>query len=561
MNEMDKQFQLNELLLLSLEGDITPEQVDRLNQWIIDDPSLAAGYLDFIGIYSELSPHGDMGHISVPEESSETQLYDRLLQSLAAEEETAPQLDLVVPAPPQQAIIQKVDRQKGVYKLSRSSLLTFIVSAAAILFIAVFLYISPTATTEVATLTDSIDAVFAGGRSPVPGGRLLNRPTPVWLQKGILKIKFDYGAEVVIEGPAQFTLNSAETMTLHSGRLFAHVPSRSKGFKVETPIAAVIDLGTAFGVKVDFDGTSDIHLFTGKASLIPGAKGQTGEGQILTSGQARCVDPAGQVAEMAVRQDAFVRDIDSQTGLVWRGQPHLDLADIVTGGNGFGGGNPMKVIDPENGRVMDYVQRGSGTRMAASSFSRVDALSYIDGVFVPNGGQGPVVVSSAGTLFAECPKTSGGVRKDICVLNKVYESEGDSLAVGELAFGYPQRPAISMHANIGITVDLEAIRKDLPAFDITYFEAVCAIAASRSAAGGVQLGRADFWILIDGQVRKSVAGAPIGFFETVRIPLQPSDRFLTLMTTDHLESAELDPIHSDRCFFGDPVLGIVPAER
>lgn len=561
MNEMDKQFQLNELLLLSLEGDITPEQAARLNQWIIDDPSLAAGYLDFIGMYSELSPHGDMGHISVPEESSETQLYDRLLQSLAMEEETAPQIDLQTPLPAPPEIIRKVDRQKGVYKLSRSSLLTFIVSAAAILFIAVFLYISPTATTEVATLTDSIDAVFAGGRSPVPGGRLLNRPTPVWLQKGILKIKFDYGAEVVIEGPAQFTLNSAETMTLHSGRLFAHVPGRSKGFKVETPIAAVIDLGTAFGVKVDFDGTSDIHLFTGKASLIPGAKGQTGEGQILTSGQARCVDPAGQVAEMAVRQDAFVRDIDSQTGLVWRGQTHLDLADIVTGGNGFGSGNPMKVIDPESGRVMEYVRRGSGTRMAASSYSRVDALSYIDGVVVPDGGKGPVVVSSTGTLFAECPDTSGGVRKDISVLNKVYEFEGDSLTVGELAFGFPQRPAISMHANIGLTIDLEAIRKDLPAFDITYFEAVCAIAASRTAAGGVQLGRADFWILIDGQVRKSLAGAPIGFFETVRIPIHPSDRFLTLMTTDHLESAEQDPIHSDRCFFGEPVLGIVPTER
>ena len=561
MNEMDKQFQLNELLLLSLEGDITPEQIERLNQWIIDDPSLAAGYLDFIGIYSELSPHGDMGHISVPEESSETQLYDRLLQSLAMEEETAPPLDLETSLPPPREIIQKVDRQKGVYKVSKSSLLTFIVSAAAVLFLGVFLYISPPAATAVATLTDSIDAVFAGGRSLVPGGRLFNRSTPVWLQKGIVKIKFDYGAEAVIEGPAQFTLNSAETMTLHFGRLYAHVPSRSKGFKVETPIATVIDLGTAFGVKVDFDGTSDIHLFTGKASLIPGVKGQTGDGQILTSGQARCVDSSGQVKEMAVREDAFVRDIDSQTGLVWRGQLCLDLADIVTGGNGFGSGNPMKVIDPENGRFMDYIRRGSGTRMAASSYSRVEALRYIDGVFVPDGGLGPVAISSAGTLFTECPDTSGGVRKDISVLNKVYESEGDTLTVGEMAFGYPQRPAISMHANIGLTLDLEAIRKDLRTFDITYFEAICAIATSRAAAGGVQLGRADFRILIDGQVRKTVAGSPIGFFETVRIPIQPTDRFLTLMTTDHLESAEQDPIHSDRCFFGDPVLGIVPAER
>jgi hypothetical protein len=112
-----------------------------------------------------------------------------------------------------------------------------------------------------------------------------------------------------------------------------------------------------------------------------------------------------------------------------------------------------------------------------------------------------------------------------------------------------------MHANIGITFDLNAIRNDLKDFEITSFEAVCAIAQTK-ATEQARAGKADFWILVDGELKKSLNGVSIGFSESVKIPINPEDRFLTIMTTDHLETAEGDPIHSDRCFLGKPVLGI-----
>lgn len=559
MSERDKQIEFNELLLLAIEGGISQDQAESLNRHILERPDAAGDYLDFIRLYGELSPYGDAGRIrpAAEEENAQAGQFDQLLHVLAQEENTAPTICGQTADVPESLpeLIQNVRRQKIAYKMSRSSAMMLAVALAASFFIVVTLRISPPVQIEVATISDSLDAVYAGNRSFPIGMRLTGSPESIWLQKGIVKIAFDYGAEVVIESPAEFTLKTGDDMTLHSGRLFAHVPGRSKGFRVDTPNASVIDLGTEFAIKVDYDGSSDVHLFVGKASLIPGTKGKTGEGQILTAGQARHVDTASDVQEIPVKRGAFVHDINSLEGLVWRGQTELDLADVVCGGNGFGTGDPDIVIDPATGRFLAYVERGQQARGGASSYLPIESSRYIDGVFVPNGDKGSIVVSSEETLFTDCPPTSGRFRKDITVLRKVYDQEGGTKAVGDVVYGYPEQPAIWMHANMGITFDLAAIRNSMLRVDLDFFEALCAIAVSQETAPA-QLGKADFWILVDGQVRRHIEGAPVGFSEKVRIPIEPTDRFLTLMTTDHMQTRESDPIHSDRCFFGRPVVGL-----
>ncbi len=559
--DRDEKTRFEELVLVALEGELSERQRQRLNQRLIEDPDAVGRYLELIRLYAELSPYGDAGRICTLSETSDSSAteYDRLLHFLAEDEHTAPALICEVNKheSPREQIpkVEKVQRQKIEYKMSRSSRLMLAAAVAASLFIVLFLRMSTPAAVDVATVVDSMNAAYAGNREIPIGKRLASRRDSLWLQKGIVKIAFDYGAEVVIEAPAEFTLKTADDMTLHSGRVFVHVPSRSKGFRVDTPSATVIDLGTEFAIKVDHDGSSDVHLLRGSASLIPGVKGQTGPGQILLAGQARQVDPSGRVEAIAVTREAFVHDINSGAGVVWRGQRRISLADVVCGGVGFGTGDPDRVIDPTDGHVAAYVDRGQSVGFGSGTFHRVEALNYIDGVFVPDGGDGPIQISSEGTLFADCPPTSGRFRKAITVLNKVYDSEGGTLAIGDTAYGYPHQPAISMHANMGITFDLDAIRNDLRRVDIAYFEALCAIAAQGENEPS-QTGRADFWILLDGQVRKRIIGAATGFSDTVRIPIGPTDRFLTLVTTDHQQAGESDPIHSDRCFFGNPVLGL-----
>jgi hypothetical protein len=69
------------------------------------------------------------------------------------------------------------------------------------LFIVLFLRITPHSTIEVATITDSVNAVFSDGQACPIGSRLTTRAEPIWLQKGIISLAFDYGAQVVIEAP------------------------------------------------------------------------------------------------------------------------------------------------------------------------------------------------------------------------------------------------------------------------------------------------------------------------------------------------------------------------
>jgi hypothetical protein len=126
------------------------------------------------------------------------------------------------------------------------------------------------------------------------GSRLKNRSQVLRLVEGVIKVAFDYGAEVIIEGPAEFEPESAEKMILHSGRVFARVPDSARGFTIQTPYSTVVDLGTEFGVYVADDRIAEVHMFQGKAMLVAGTAGASSRHQI-TAGQSRAVSQSGQI--------------------------------------------------------------------------------------------------------------------------------------------------------------------------------------------------------------------------------------------------------------------------
>ncbi len=55
------------------------------------------------------------------------------------------------------------------------------------------------------------------------------------------------------------------------GQMRVHVPPHARGFKLMTPDAKVVDLGTEFGLKVSDSGKSDVHVFDGEVEVYPGA--------------------------------------------------------------------------------------------------------------------------------------------------------------------------------------------------------------------------------------------------------------------------------------------------
>ena len=112
--------------------------------------------------------------------------------------------------------------------------------------------------------------------------------------------------------------------------------------------------------------------------------------------------------------------------------------------------------------------------------------------------------------------------------------------------------AVFIHANAGITFDLDKIRAAYSSAPIKWFRTVCLQYRDKKIyASDHSLKTLDFWILVDGQVRyqkpnvdHSEPPCPIQF------PISQQDRFLTLVVTDGRE----DDLSHDWGYFIEPTL-------
>ena len=80
----------------------------------------------------------------------------------------------------------------------------------------------------------------------------------------MVKVTFDCGAEVVLQGPCDFWLRSEMIGYLTSGRITANVPRRAFSFAILSPQVDFVDLGTSFGINVGDNGRTELHVFTGE---------------------------------------------------------------------------------------------------------------------------------------------------------------------------------------------------------------------------------------------------------------------------------------------------------
>lgn len=83
------------------------------------------------------------------------------------------------------------------------------------------------------------------------------------LQKGLAEVTFDNGARAILEGPCFLDIQTPQRAFLRRGRMTVEVPPPAVGFVVNTPSMNVVDLGTRFGMIVDRDGTSEVHVMEG----------------------------------------------------------------------------------------------------------------------------------------------------------------------------------------------------------------------------------------------------------------------------------------------------------
>lgn len=544
-----EQHELSRLILELVDGYISDERLELLDRRLMESNEAMVFYCDHMKNAALLKRR-----IQLYLASASPCQDKRVWKALAISEKTAPGITLKrTKHHPDRFSDVVSDSTAKTSHISKLFLYSAILSTAAFMLILAYLnYWAPPATQSVATLVDSVDVRWAlPSEAFNVGSRLKNRSHVLRLAEGVVKVAFDYGAEVIIEGPAEFEPASAEKMILHSGRVFARVPDYARGFTIQTPYSTVVDLGTEFGVYVADDRIAEVHMFQGKAMLVAGTAGASSRHQI-TAGQSRAVSQSGQIREISTRENAFIRDIFPQSGLLWRGE-NIDLADVLGGGSGFGDGLRNYSINPDTGQWQEGFHRREGLSTTAQcSYVVVEDLSLIDGVFVPDGRRSPVVVSSRGDVFEECPATDGRYYWNIS--NGFYIHEGHyRQTLGNVRYGTEDHPAISMHANSGITFDLDRMREELPAFELTAFRSLCGRTPINPVLETDE--PVDFYVLVDGQVRFHYENVTTQDDpRLVNVSLSDDDRFLTLVILSRTN------LNSRRGLFALPEIVIDPRD-
>ncbi len=218
--------------------------------------------------------------------------------------------------------------------VSKFQIFTLIMSAAAMIFFALFIKLAPKPlpSVEVATLVDQMDVQWGDPAIDLENGeRLLSNDYSLNLKKGLINIAYDQGVTVVVEGPALFEIERSG-IYLEYGRLYSHVSETGTGFTVNTSTSQFVDMGTEFGVKAEIDGSSELHVTKGKVQLFAGVSGKSRISRMVTENKAvRYNAKSGLLNDIRIKKNVFVRKINSEFNQIWMGPSPYERAVLKTG--------------------------------------------------------------------------------------------------------------------------------------------------------------------------------------------------------------------------------------
>ena len=274
---------------------ITPDERERLEMLLSDNPEVRSLYLDYLRVNASLIWRyrtGDTVNLS-DADSSDTQI------ARAAAD-----------APPQK------DKGTG-WSAFLGRHWGFFGALASCLLVAFLLWprsaeesadVSPGAesTNFVATLREATNVVWSNDQDAVNvGGRI--KSGSLRLGAGEAELVFDSGAKLLLAGPAKLELESPLRVFLEKGKVAAHMPSTAVGFELYTPTSKLVDQGTEFGVVVDEAGTTKVHVFRGQVDLhyADDSGSQPAQAKLsMFDRQARLIDQAGDIG----KQIAFSKE-------------------------------------------------------------------------------------------------------------------------------------------------------------------------------------------------------------------------------------------------------------
>jgi hypothetical protein len=289
MTRLFREFaELRALLDALCEETITPEQARRLEELILTHAEAEAYYVQYMSLYADLARQ-----FAAPPGSREQALRERL------------------------AVVQAGPRARRGRRLLRRAALG-LAGLAAGLLLALTLWPRPSITpppgagttpeatdNTVAILLRAPGAEWEDTGLPTRAGARLP-PGRLRLKSGYAHIEFYSGATVILEGPADFQLVSFNEAFCTHGKLRALVPPEAEGFTVRSPKLDLVDRGTEFGLSVDGNERTEVHVFKGKVELYDaGADADAAPGRELTTGRGVRLRGAELPCPIASDPDAF----------------------------------------------------------------------------------------------------------------------------------------------------------------------------------------------------------------------------------------------------------------
>ena len=213
----------------------------------------------------------------------------------------------------------------------------------------------------------------------------------------------------------------------------------------------------------------------------------------------------------------------------------INLVDVVTGGNGFGTGKSGNGIHPGTGQPTTG-QTSFITIEQPDKLIPVKSNPLIDGVFVPKGKS--TTISTSGLTVADLLPTTGKTWDYF----KDGASSGSSAAtIDGIDFAAKPKQLLALHANKGITFDLQAIRRQ-------HLFQTARLKGLFGNGGEKNQSQLDFAVYLDGQRVLTATDFPAqGKGKPIDLALPPDKRFLTLVVTEGKKG-----ISHDQAIIGNP---------
>ena len=116
-------------------------------------------------------------------------------------------------------------------------------------------------------IEEVIDPVWKVGEPNYKRGQGIG-PNKLFLESGLVRIRFENGADLILEGPAEYVVNGPMNSFCGQGKINARIPKEAVGFEIVTPFATVIDRGTEFFLDVN-EKKAEISVIKGRVDFAP----------------------------------------------------------------------------------------------------------------------------------------------------------------------------------------------------------------------------------------------------------------------------------------------------